>query len=291
VIDYLLERGPYLLFVLLAVIGVYLMMAHRNLVKAVVGLYLFQTAAILFFIALSYRTDASVPIAVDGVALHNPLPHAMMLTAIVVGVAILGVAIAILRRIQAEAGTIEERAGPVLVEAAHLLERTGEVTANGLVKGPQSGGAARCVPQVWAVGGLRERGELPVEILSEQMVVVGAREQAGLAGAQPRVPVVEIGRSPHRGYRALPSASTSAKRSRSRGCAAASRTSRVFRSRRPSWLSSSSPPTASRSASTASEPSPTSCRASGSSRGSTWRSRPAGSAERLSLSSPAKIDW
>jgi multicomponent Na+:H+ antiporter subunit C len=111
VIEYLLAKGPYLLFALLAAIGTYLMMAHRNLIKAVVGLYLFQTAAILFFIALSYRTDASVPIALDGQALHNPLPHAMMLTAIVVGVAILGVALAILRRIQAESGTIEDRPG------------------------------------------------------------------------------------------------------------------------------------------------------------------------------------
>jgi multicomponent Na+:H+ antiporter subunit C len=107
----LLARGPYLLFVGLAVVGTYLMMSHRNLMKAVLGLYLFQTAAILFFIALSYREDASVPIVADGATLHNPLPHAMMLTAIVVGVAILGVAIAILRRIQAESGTIEERPG------------------------------------------------------------------------------------------------------------------------------------------------------------------------------------
>jgi multicomponent Na+:H+ antiporter subunit C len=109
VIEELIDRAPYLLFVLLAVVGAYLMMSHRNLLKAVVGLYLFQTAAILFFIALSYRSDGSVPIAAEGEVLHNPLPHAMMLTAIVVGVAILGVAIAILRRIQAEVGTIEER--------------------------------------------------------------------------------------------------------------------------------------------------------------------------------------
>jgi multicomponent Na+:H+ antiporter subunit C len=109
VIEDLVARVPYLLFVLIAVIGTYLMMSHRNLVKAVVGLYLFQTAAILFFIALSYRADGSVPILAEGEVLHNPLPHAMMLTAIVVGVAILGVAIAILRRVQAEAGTIEEQ--------------------------------------------------------------------------------------------------------------------------------------------------------------------------------------
>lgn len=111
-IEHLVERGPYLLFVLLAVVGAYLMMSHRNLLKAVIGLYLFQTAAILFFIALSFQAGATVPIAMDGQPMHNALPHAMMLTAIVVGVATIGVAMAILRRIQAQTGTIEERPDP-----------------------------------------------------------------------------------------------------------------------------------------------------------------------------------
>ncbi|HSJ23684.1 MAG TPA: cation:proton antiporter subunit C [Longimicrobiales bacterium] len=112
-LGYLVDRGPYLLFVLLVVIGVFLMMSQRNMLKAVVGLYLFQTAVILQFITISFRRDGSVPIVEGGLELHNPLPHAMMLTAIVVGVATLGVAIALLRRIQAESGTIEERAmGP-----------------------------------------------------------------------------------------------------------------------------------------------------------------------------------
>jgi multicomponent Na+:H+ antiporter subunit C len=108
-LDYLVARGPYLLFVLVVVVGVYLMMSQRNLLKAVVGLYLFQTAVILQFITISFRLDGSVPIVAEGLALHNPLPHAMMLTAIVVGVATLGVAIALLRRIQAETGSVEER--------------------------------------------------------------------------------------------------------------------------------------------------------------------------------------
>lgn len=107
--DYLLARGPYLLFALLAGLGLYLMVSRRNLLKSVVGLYMFQTSVIVFFIALSFRQGASVPIAHGDAALHNPLPHAMMLTAIVVGVATMGVAIAILRRIQAETGSIEER--------------------------------------------------------------------------------------------------------------------------------------------------------------------------------------
>jgi multicomponent Na+:H+ antiporter subunit C len=111
VTEYLVERGPYLVFVLLTVVGTYLMMSHRNLLKAVVGLYLLQTAVIFLFIALSFRTGGSVPVIGDVQPLHNPLPHAMMLTAIVVGVATLGVALAILRRVQAEIDTIEERRG------------------------------------------------------------------------------------------------------------------------------------------------------------------------------------
>jgi multicomponent Na+:H+ antiporter subunit C len=109
-LQYLVARGPYLLFVLLSVLGIYLMTSHRNYLKAIVGLYLFQTAVILFFIALGFRSDGTVPILEAGrdAPVHNPLPHAMMLTAIVVGVATLGVALSILRRVQAETGSIEE---------------------------------------------------------------------------------------------------------------------------------------------------------------------------------------
>ena len=107
---YVVNRGPYLLFVVLAVLGVYLMTAHRNYLQALIGLYLFQVSAILLFVAVSFRVDGSIPIRVDHgpVVMSNPLPHALMLTAIVVGVATLGVAVAILIRIQAETGSIEE---------------------------------------------------------------------------------------------------------------------------------------------------------------------------------------
>lgn len=107
---YVVNRGPYLLFVVLAVLGVYLMAAHRNYLQALIGLYLFQVSAILLFVAVSFRVDGSIPIRVDQgpVVMSNPLPHALMLTAIVVGVATLGVAVAIMIRIQAETGSIEE---------------------------------------------------------------------------------------------------------------------------------------------------------------------------------------
>lgn len=109
-LDYLVSRGPYMLFVALAVLGVYLMTSHRNYLKAVVGLYLFQASVILFFVAIAFRIDGSIPILVPGssLILTNPLPHALMLTAIVVGVATLGVAVAIMRRIQEETRSIEE---------------------------------------------------------------------------------------------------------------------------------------------------------------------------------------
>lgn len=106
--EMLLARSPYLLVVLLAGVGAYLMMSRRTLLKALVGLYVFQTSVILLFVALSYRSGGTVPIVFADQPVHNPLPHAMMLTAIVVGVATVGVAIAILRRIQAEAGSIED---------------------------------------------------------------------------------------------------------------------------------------------------------------------------------------
>lgn len=82
--------------------------------KAIVGLQLVQTGIIVFFILLSFRSGATIPILLDNAGLEspplaNPLPHALMLTAIVVGVATLGVGVAILRRLHAEVGTIEDR--------------------------------------------------------------------------------------------------------------------------------------------------------------------------------------
>lgn len=110
VVDYVMSRGPYLLFVVLVTLGVYLMVSHRNYFKAIIGLYLFQTSVIVFFVAIAFRRDGSIPIVDDAIAapLHNPLPQAMMLTAIVVGVATTGLAMSLLRRIQDETGSIEE---------------------------------------------------------------------------------------------------------------------------------------------------------------------------------------
>lgn len=99
----------------------YGMIAKNNLLKKVIGMSIFQSAIILFYITISYKKNASIPIiehghgvtghavAIDPTHYVNPLPHVLMLTAIVVGVATLGVALAILQKIyRVHDGTIEE---------------------------------------------------------------------------------------------------------------------------------------------------------------------------------------
>jgi multicomponent Na+:H+ antiporter subunit C len=107
---FLVERAPYLLFVLPVTAGAYFMLAQRNILLSFVGLYLIQTGVIFFFILLSVRQNATIPIILEGSSAPyiNPLPHALMLTAIVVGVALLGVALSMMRRIQIEDGTLQE---------------------------------------------------------------------------------------------------------------------------------------------------------------------------------------
>ena len=105
---------PYWVAIALLMLGLYTMIGHRNLMKKVVGMSIFQTAIILFFLVLSIKRGASVPIvppgAIDPRDFVNPLPHALMLTAIVVMVATSGVALAILIRLHTRYGTLEEDA-------------------------------------------------------------------------------------------------------------------------------------------------------------------------------------
>lgn len=96
-------------------LGLYGMLMKHNLVKKVIGLSIFQTAIILFFIIAAYKEGATVPVvdprpgeAAVAAAYINPLPHTLMLTAIVVGVATLGVAFALLIRIYQGFGTLDE---------------------------------------------------------------------------------------------------------------------------------------------------------------------------------------
>ncbi len=118
-IDVIQAHYPYWVVLALLVIGLWGMLLKGNLMKKVVGMTIFQSAIILFFILSAYKSGETVPIydealGVEDPSLYiNPLPHTLMLTAIVVGVAIVGVALALLIVIYRTYGTLEE---PVLVE-------------------------------------------------------------------------------------------------------------------------------------------------------------------------------
>lgn len=107
----------YWLYVVLMMIGFYAMIGKRNLVKKLLGMNIFQTAIILFYVSMGVKRGASIPIVdkyaalkhgVDATTVVNPLPHVLMLTAIVVSVSVTGVALAVLLRIYREYGTLEE---------------------------------------------------------------------------------------------------------------------------------------------------------------------------------------
>ncbi|MGH7414891.1 MAG: sodium:proton antiporter [Candidatus Rokuibacteriota bacterium] len=109
----LARESVYLVAFGLLALGVFALIAHGNLMKKLIGLNIFQTAVILFFVATSAKWRATLPIVPDAgggdaARYMNPLPHALMLTAIVVMVATLGVALALLVRLHQRYGSFEE---------------------------------------------------------------------------------------------------------------------------------------------------------------------------------------
>lgn len=106
----------YWLAIVIIMIGFYGVIARRNLLKQAIALGLFQTGVFLFYVTMAvYRapdgTPGVAPIWTDPAKtgpFDNPLPHVLMLTAIVVSVSTLAVAMAIIVNIQRKYGTIEE---------------------------------------------------------------------------------------------------------------------------------------------------------------------------------------
>lgn len=95
--------------VFLMMAGFYVVISDGNLVKKLVGLALFQTSVFIFYISLGKVADGSAPILTDGVTVYsNPLPHVLILTAIVVGVATTAVGLALVVRIHEAYGSVEE---------------------------------------------------------------------------------------------------------------------------------------------------------------------------------------
>ena len=101
----------YWIFVALMMIGLYIVISRGNLVKKIIGLNVFQASVFLFFISLGKVDGGTAPIllhAGEDVLYANPLPHVLILTAIVVGVSTSAVALALVVRIQETFGTVEE---------------------------------------------------------------------------------------------------------------------------------------------------------------------------------------
>ena len=119
IIQMVVAKYNYWIYITLMMIGLYAMIAKNNLVKKIVGMNIFQTAIILFYVSIGAKRGATIPILEHGhgaagthlfhaVDYINPLPHVLMLTAIVVGVATLGVALALAIRIYNRFNTLEE---------------------------------------------------------------------------------------------------------------------------------------------------------------------------------------
>ncbi|TDB91237.1 cation:proton antiporter subunit C [Actinomadura sp. 7K534] len=118
----------WFVFVLM-VIGLYAVISHGNLVKKLIGLNLFQIGVFMFYIALGKVEDGRAPIVEEGVEVYShPLPHVLILTAIVVGVATTSLGLALAIRIYEAYGTIEE---DEVIERDKAAERDGTAERDG----------------------------------------------------------------------------------------------------------------------------------------------------------------
>lgn len=135
-LNFILGHYAYWFTMALLAIGLYGMMMKKNLVKKLIGMTIFQVAVIIFYISSSVKWGGTVPILEGGdiekvhegvvqsiSAAHyiNPLPHTLMLTAIVVGVATTGVAFALVISIYRRYKTLNE---------SELLERMNKENDN-----------------------------------------------------------------------------------------------------------------------------------------------------------------
>jgi multicomponent Na+:H+ antiporter subunit C len=117
--ELLLAKYNYWIYILIMMIGLYAMLAKNNLIKKIIGMGIFQTGIIVFYVSIGAKRGGTIPIieyghgqevseAVNALNYVNPLPHVLMLTAIVVSVGTLGVALAIALRIYSEYNTLHE---------------------------------------------------------------------------------------------------------------------------------------------------------------------------------------
>ena len=109
---FLADRGIYMLTLILFGISIYGMIVCGNYLKKLMCMNMMQVAIIFFFLTFGQKEGATLPVAMNQIssvdAYINPLPHALMLTAIVVSLGTTGVGLALLMRIKDIYGTIEE---------------------------------------------------------------------------------------------------------------------------------------------------------------------------------------
>ena len=99
----------YWIVIILMMIGFYILIAHKNLIRKIIGLNLFQTSVFILYISIGKVDGGTAPIVKEGVKLYsNPLPHTLILTAIVVGVATTALALALIIRIREAYDSIDE---------------------------------------------------------------------------------------------------------------------------------------------------------------------------------------
>tara|TARA_B100000780_G_C21104313_1_gene445823 strand:+ start:219 stop:569 length:351 start_codon:yes stop_codon:yes gene_type:complete len=99
----------YWIVIVLMMIGFFIIIAHGHLIKKIVGLNIFQTSVFIFYISIGKVDGGTAPIWQEGIILYsNPLPHVLILTAIVVGIATTALGLALTIRIKEAYGTINE---------------------------------------------------------------------------------------------------------------------------------------------------------------------------------------
>lgn len=120
--EFIVGHMNYWLVIILMMTGLFIVVSRGNLVKKIVGLNIFQTSVFMLYISMGKIEDGTAPIfplkmKVDPeVAYSNPLPHVLILTAIVVGVATTALGLALIVRIREDYGTIEEE---TIIEMEH----------------------------------------------------------------------------------------------------------------------------------------------------------------------------
>jgi multicomponent Na+:H+ antiporter subunit C len=105
----LLGLYNYWIVIILMMTGFYVVIARPNLLKKIVGLFIFQTSVFILFISMAKIEGGTAPIVEEGLATYsNPLPHVLILTAIVVSVSTTALGLALVVRIREAYGTINE---------------------------------------------------------------------------------------------------------------------------------------------------------------------------------------